>query len=482
MEKQATYSNMTKQIEQNISNLNNLQFLIDATNILSTSLDYEKTLQEVAKLAVPKLADWCTVHIKDESGMTEQIVVEHVDPEKITLALQLQKDFPPDPDASTGVDHVMRTGKSEIMAEIPEELILKNAKNNEHKQLLQKLELKSYMCVPLQARGKTLGAITFVSAESGRIYNENDLHYIEDLSRIAAIAVDNALLFHEAQIEIEKRKKAEAEILQFNKNLEQKIQERTIQLERSNRELQDFAYVASHDLQEPLRKIQAFSDLLQEEYGPQLQDGKQYLDRILNAAGRMRILIDDLLAFSRITTKALPFTKVDLNTILTEVLTDMEMTIKDQKGAVTITTPLPEIESDPLQMRQLLQNILSNAIKFHKKGVPPAIVISAVKTSGKQLAKTSQKTGTYWQINIQDNGIGFDEKYLDRIFTIFERLHGRKEFTGTGIGLAVCRKIVERHAGTITAKSQPNKGTMFMINLPEKQPQDENEKGGDKDV
>jgi signal transduction histidine kinase len=480
MEKQATYSNMTKQIEQNISNLNNLQFLIDATNILSTSLDYEKTLQQVAELAVPKLADWCTIHIKDEVGQTEQIVVEHVDPKKIALALQLQKEFPPDPDAHTGVDHVMRTGKPEMMAEIPEQLILKNARNKHHRKLLEELNLKSYMCVPLQARGKTLGAITFVSAESGRIYTENDLHYIEDLSRIAAIAVDNALLFHEAQVEIEKRKKAEAEIIQFNKNLEQKVQERTLQLERSNRELQDFAYVASHDLQEPLRKIQAFSDLLQEEYGSQLQDGKQYLDRILNAAGRMRILIDDLLAFSRITTKALPFTKVNLNIILTEVLADMEMTIKDADGKVTLATPLPELEADPIQMRQLLQNIISNAIKFHKKGVAPSIVVSAIKTTGKKIHETSQKTGIYWQIAIQDNGIGFDEKYLDRIFTIFERLHGRRDFSGTGIGLAVCRKIVERHAGTITAKSQPNTGTTFMITLPEKQSQAE--KGGDKDA
>ncbi len=356
-----------------------------------------------------------------------------------------------------------------MMSDIPEEMILAGARNAEHAKLLKQLGLRSYISVPLKTNRRIVGAITFVSAESGRIYNEDNMAFLEDLARIAAIAVDNSLLFKEAQAEIEKRKEAEENLSNLNKHLEQKIADRTQKLERSNRELQDFAYVASHDLQEPLRKIQAFGDLLQEEYAESLGSGKEYVTRMLHAAGRMRVLIDDLLAFSRVTTKALPFSKVDLQQILSEVLLDLESTILQNKGKVIIETPLPTIEADPFQMRQLFQNLLSNALKFHTKEKSPVIKITAKEVTKEETSKSEDKK---YVISIQDNGIGFDEKYLDRIFTIFERLHGRNEFSGTGIGLAVCRKIIERHYGSITAKSKPDYGTTFFLTLPVSQPKE----------
>lgn len=252
--------------------------------------------------------------------------------------------------------------------------------------------------------------------------------------------------------DISERKRAEEDLKAFAAKLEQ-----------SNRELQDFAYVASHDLQEPLRKIQAFSDRLVTKYNSQLNEQAQdYLSRIHNAASRMQTLIQDLLSFSRVTTKAQPYACVNLEQIAQEVLNDLEMRLEQTQGQVTIH-PLPTIEADPVQIRQLWQNLISNALKFHRVGVPPAIEISA-----EPLPENTDFPQSY-QIYVQDNGIGFDPKYTDRIFNIFQRLHGRNHYEGTGVGLAICRKIVERHGGTITATSQPDQGTTFIVTLPVKQ-------------
>ncbi len=228
-------------------------------------------------------------------------------------------------------------------------------------------------------------------------------------------------------------------------------------LEASNRELQDFASVAAHDLQEPLRKIQTFSDRLQTKHREALADeAKDYLDRIRNSANRMQTLIDDLLTFSRVTTKGQPFVSADLNQIVREVLSDLEVRIEQTQAKVRIAS-LPTIQADPLQMRQLFQNLLANALKFHKKNEAPEVTVSA-KVSGGEC-----------ELSVEDRGIGFDEKYLDRIFTIFQRLHGRSEYEGTGVGLAVCRRIAERHQGKIMAKSRLGEGATFVVTLPLKQ-------------
>jgi PAS domain S-box-containing protein len=228
-------------------------------------------------------------------------------------------------------------------------------------------------------------------------------------------------------------------------------------LELSNRELQDFASVAAHDLQEPLRKIEAFGDRLRTKSGAALgDDGRDYLDRMLTSARRMRKLIEDLLTYSRVTTKTQPFQPTDLNQVLQDVLSDLELRLEQVKGKVE-ADKLPTIDADPSQMRQLLQNLLANALKFHRDGIPPVVKV------------TSKISGARVVLSIQDNGIGFDEKYLDRIFTIFQRLHGRQAYEGTGVGLAVCRRIVERHAGTITAKSESDQGATFIVTLPLRQ-------------
>jgi len=241
------------------------------------------------------------------------------------------------------------------------------------------------------------------------------------------------------------------------KRAEEKLQTFAIELQRSNAELQDFASVASHDLQEPLRKIQSFADELKEGSGGKLgADERDTLDRMIAAALRMRTLINDLLTFSRVTSMAKPFSKVDLNLMVKESLSDLENRLLETKGRVEVGD-LPVIEADPMQVRQLLQNLIGNGLKFHRPGVAPVISISG------------ENGGPNLRLAIADNGIGFDEKYLDRIFTVFQRLHGRKEYEGTGIGLAICRKIAARHGGAITARSTPGAGATFIVTLPMEQ-------------
>ncbi len=237
-------------------------------------------------------------------------------------------------------------------------------------------------------------------------------------------------------------------------------------LEQNNRDLEEFAYVASHDLQEPLRKILAFGDRLARLHGEELSpEGSDYLQRMLNASRRMQALIQGLLTYSRVTTRARPFGEVDLKEIVDEVLEDLETVLEETGGEVHVG-PLPQVKGDPLQMRQLLQNLIANALKFHRPDTPPQ-----VRVEGRRRTINDQEGHTHevTEIMVSDNGIGFDEKYLDRIFQPFQRLHGRTEYPGTGMGLAICRKIVERHHGTITARSRPGEGSSFIVRLPARQ-------------
>jgi signal transduction histidine kinase len=246
-------------------------------------------------------------------------------------------------------------------------------------------------------------------------------------------------------------------------NHHRKMQEHTQKLERSNRELQEFAYVASHDLQEPLRKIEAFGDRLQRRHAALLpEDGRMFLERMQDAASRMRRLINDLLSYSRVTTAKSTFAPVSLNDVLAGVLSDLQVRI-EETGANIRCGELPSIEADPTQMRQLLQNLLSNALKFRKADTKPVVSIAARSVLP---VFTSNGLCPMIELTVADNGIGFDNVYKDQLFKIFQRLHGRLEYEGTGVGLATCRKIVERHQGTIDADGRPGEGATFSIRLP----------------
>ena len=227
------------------------------------------------------------------------------------------------------------------------------------------------------------------------------------------------------------------------------------ELLRSNKDLEEFAYIASHDLQEPLRKIQAFGGRLREKLDETTDTtGQDYLDRMVSASERMRSLIANLLTYSRVTTKQVPFEPVDLQEALAEVISDLEPRVQEKQGEVIVHGELPAVEADPFQLRQVLANLVGNALKFHRPDVAPVVHVNG------------EITGSRCLIQVRDNGIGIEDKYTDRIFGVFQRLHGRSQYEGTGIGLAIVKKIVERHDGEVSIESEPGQGTTFTVTLP----------------
>ncbi len=300
--------------------------------------------------------------------------------------------------------------------------------------MLQSFGAKANLVVPILFKNQLWGLLVAHQCAHSRNWTTWETELLRQLADQIGIAVSQSQL------------------------LEQETRQRE-ELARSNDELQQFAFIASHDLQEPLRKIKTFGDRLKATCGHAFtEQGSDYLERMQNAAQRMQTLIEDLLTLSRVTTRTQPFISVNLAQITQEVLSDLEVTIQ-QSGACVEVGELATVIGDPFQMRQLLQNLLGNAIKFHRPQEPPFVKIYSEVTraiNGSELC----------HLMIEDRGIGFDEKYLSRIFNVFQRLHGRSEYEGTGIGLAICRKIAERHNGSITAISQPGAGAKFIVTLP----------------
>ncbi|MEL6193074.1 MAG: PAS domain S-box protein, partial [Bacteroidota bacterium] len=259
--------------------------------------------------------------------------------------------------------------------------------------------------------------------------------------------------------------------LTAEKLAEEKLRRYAAELERSNRELEDFAYISSHDLQEPLRKIQAFGTRLRQKEGSSLTEkGLDYLNRMLNASERLQNLINDLLTFSRVSTKARPFQAISLTQILEEVLNDLEYSIEEAKATINYL-PLPTIEADPTQIRQLFQNLIGNALKFRREGEKSILDISS-RTYFKKERMVGMPGDEVVEVSIKDNGIGFNKQYAEKIFAIFQQLEGRR-YAGSGVGLAICKKIITRHGGSIVADSEQGQGTTFTFTLPTKQKQSE---------
>jgi PAS domain S-box-containing protein len=263
----------------------------------------------------------------------------------------------------------------------------------------------------------------------------------------------------------------EEQIISENKIviLNNKLEENIKILEDANIELATFAHIASHDLQEPLRKIMTYSGMLITDYFDTIdQRGQNYITNMQRASSRMRSLINDILEYSQLSQKDFSFKLTNLQSIVKEIFSNLEIVIKESKAKITIEKELPFIEANSTQMRQLFQNLISNSLKFIKAGVIPDISITYEIKKGKEIDKLDERIldDIFCVFYIKDNGIGFSEEYSNKIFTIFQRLHSNSAYDGTGIGLAICKKIVERHNGYITAESKPGEGSLFTIILP----------------
>ena len=295
--------------------------------------------------------------------------------------------------------------------------------------------LRSFLSVPLVYGDAVIGVLNFRSLKMNA-YTEHDAEVAQLIAAQVAGAIANSRLHAET---------VERDII---------LQQQAEELVRSNADLEQFAYVASHDLQEPLRVIAGYVHLLEERYADELdQDARDFIGFAVDATHRMRTLINDLLEYSRVESHGNPFEAVDCNSALTEAMADLEVSITESEATVT-SDPLPEVFGDPVQIAHVLENLIANAIKFRKEDAHPVIHVS------------SCRNGEGWQISVEDNGIGIRPRYHDRIFGMFKRAHKRSKYPGTGIGLALCSKMVERHGGRMWVESQVGQGSTFHFTIP----------------
>ncbi|AFZ23065.1 PAS domain S-box [Cylindrospermum stagnale PCC 7417] len=409
------------------------RFLSEASAVLASSLDYQTTLERVAKLAVPELADWCTVHIVAEDGSIEQITVAHADPAKLEWADKIRHKYPLDPDAARGAAFTLRTGQSDLLVDIPDELVVQAARDPEHLEILRQVGFKSVMTVPLRTQARILGVISFVSAESGRLYDGSNLQLAEELARRASLAIDNAQLYQLAQ-----RDRAKAE--------------------SANRVKDEFLAVLSHELRSPLNPILGWTQMLR---GKRLDAAKvdRALETIERNAKLQAQLIEDLLDVSRILQG-----KMTLNVAPVKLAATIEAALETVRLAasaksIQIQTTLNPISGTVLgdmnRLQQVIWNLVSNAVKFTPPGGRVKVQLSQV--------------GIYAQIQVKDTGIGISSEFLPHVFEYFRQEDGTttRKFGGLGLGLAIARHFTELHGGTVQASSQgENLGTTFTVQLP----------------
>lgn len=549
-------------------------FLADAGKVLASSLDCEQTLASVARLAVPRIADWFSVHLVEADGTVRLLASVHADAAKAELARDIWAKYPARPDDP--VPHALRTGDPQLVSDVSDTLLRSLTPNKEHYKSLRKLDIRSYIVVPMAARGRMLGTLTLVNSGLRIPFGDRELEVAQDLAYRGALAIDNARFYEsamrdraaaeaalQAQAESEERFRSlstcspvgkfmtdilgrctwtnprcqlicgftakeslgdgwlefvhpddrtevavtwretigrGAEYSQEARFVRPDSQERWVhirsapmvsskgdlmgfvgtmeditdnktaeeELRRYNEDLQRFAFVASHDLKEPLRLVATYTQMLEKRYRGALDaDADEFIRYIIEGVNRMRLLIDDLLTYSRlITTRGESMRTANCETVLDWALMNLQVAIQES-GAEVTRSPLPVVAVDPVQVGQLFQNLIGNAIKY-RSPQPPRIHVNA------------ERRRDEWVFSVSDNGIGIDPEYRERIFGVFKRLHGR-EYPGTGIGLAICKRIVEGHGGRIWVESQIGKGATFRFTIPVlKEPADRAEAGADR--
>jgi PAS domain S-box-containing protein len=403
-----------------------LAFLAEASSILSGSLDYMTTLTNITRHAVPYLADWCAIDLVTEEGRIQRLAPTHVEPDKVTLINEMHRRYPTPPDAPYGYPYVIRTGQPDFRPVRHDDGLAASAQDAEHWRLLQALGYYSYMCVPLLARGRTLGAITLVMDRSERRYTERDLALAQDLAQRAAVAVDNARLYRAAQEAIRLR--------------------------------DEFLSIASHELKTPLTSMQLAVQTLQRTIRQgQMPTPERLSDRLVivgDQSKRLTRLINELLDISRITAGRLELevTPTDLAALTHHVAAQFHEELALAGCPLTLHADTPVIGTwDAARIEQVITNLLTNSMKYGK-GQPIEIIVDTADGAAR--------------LQVRDQGIGIAPEHLERIFERFERAVAPGRFGGMGLGLYICRQIVEAHGGTIRAASRSGQGATFTVTLP----------------
>ncbi len=409
-------------------------FLADATSAFSESLDYEETLRNAVRLAVPRLGDWCALDmVVTGSALPKRLAVAHTDPAKVRLATELDEKYPPDPNATTGVPNVLRTGKSELYREIPDEMLVASTIDEEHLALARDLGLRSAIIVPLVARGRILGAMSFVMAESGRRYDEDDVAFAEDLGRRLGVAIENAQLYT-----AEQRARRSADV--------------------ANRAKDEFLAIVSHELRTPLNAILGWAKLM---LAPDFDDARRQraTETIARNAVAMAQLIEDILDMSRIVTgkMRLDVHAVSLDGVIAGALDSMRPAAdaKEIRVSTRIDDELPRVVGDPARLQQVVWNLLSNAVKFTPRGGSVEVEAHAI--------------GDALEMSVRDTGVGIAARFLPYVFDAFsqEDAQTTRSRGGLGLGLAITRRLVELHGGRIEVESEgEGRGARFTVHLP----------------
>lgn len=407
----------------------NLKFLSHASELLSSSLDYNKTLTTIAQLAVPQIADWCTIDMLTKAGEPELLVVAHKDPEKVAWGEQLREESPIDMDAPTGLGNVIKTGKPEFYPLITDEMLAASAKSQKELKLWRSIGFTSVIIVPLRSGDKTIGAITFVTTESRKRYTESDLHMAEELARRASLAIENADLYQEAQDAIRMR--------------------------------DEFIALASHELKTPVTSLKIFMHALQHQLRKQLTEdiADHPFKKMDDQVGKLTQLINDLLNVSQLRRGKLNFAmeKFDLNQVLKETIEQAQQISKAHqiilKGKID-----KKLYGDKNRISQVIMNLLTNAIKYS-----PAAEKISLHVGSKEDAVV---------IRVEDNGIGIEKEHQKKIFDQYYRVTSFEEQTypGLGMGLFIAAEIVKRHGGKIWVEGEKGKGSTFSVSLPYLQP------------
>ncbi|MBX3203626.1 MAG: GAF domain-containing protein [Labilithrix sp.] len=407
--------------------------LEDATRALSESLDYEATLARVARLAVPQLADWCAVDVLEEDGTSKQLAIAHVDPAKVAYARELGERYPPAPDAPRGVPNVLRTGKAELYTEITDELVRAGATDEEHLRAAVGLELRSAMIVPLVARTRTVGAMTFVWAESGHRYAPEDLAFAEELARRCGVAIENARLYA-----AEQHARNNADV--------------------ANRAKDEFLAMVSHELRTPLNAIMGWAKLMSSAALDETKSARA-IETIDRNAVAMAQLIEDLLDISRIISgkMRLEVQLVDLTRVVEAAIESVKPAVeaKEIQVSATLDTSAGSLMGDPTRLQQIVWNLLSNAVKFTPRHGTIGVVVCR------------EASGV--EIRVVDSGRGIDARFLPHVFEPFrqEDTNHTRSRGGLGLGLAITRQLVELHGGRIEARSDgEGRGATFLVHLP----------------
>jgi signal transduction histidine kinase len=403
-----------------------IRFLSDASASLAQLVDYQSTLQVVAELAVPKFADWCAVDMLESDATLRRLAAAHVEPAKVPIVIEFQERYPPDPNFEYGPARVLRTGSSDMMSVVPDELLAQSARDDEELRMLRSLGLRSYMCVPLKGRGKVLGIMTFAQSESERHYTPADLEFAEELARRAAVAIDNAKLYAE--------------------------------LKAADRRKDEFLATLAHELRNPLAPIRNALQILKMPRvdAATAQQVREVMERQVDQLVR---LVDDLLDVSRVMRGKIELRKepIELASVIARGVETAMPLIEVQGHELSVSVP-PEslmLDADPVRMAQVIGNLLTNAAKY-------------TESNGRIWLSAERDDGSVW-LRIRDNGIGISPDMLPHVFDLFVQLDeaAARSQGGLGIGLTLVKNLIEMHGGTVEARSDGlGQGSQFVLRLP----------------